>query len=306
MQRFLFFLVLIASGMLSAQECTTYVPVSAFDAKTRATIRGLSASDFAVRAGNNLLHVSRATPMFHNRVLILVNAGAAGQQEQSPDELKSIAEMASNAPPEMPVAFGIYASHAIFTHGFLTRPADLAFELEDVMEKASALHGTSDTPAALHQALAMFGPHQTGDTILLVARGSQPLPTRRAKELAQDFWRRGVRLVIVAQNQQHAEAGAASIFNAFADITSIDSSLIALANRTGGALMGYMTSEWFNLASDGYILALASPASGDRQLKLSIALSSSDLKADLFFPQRITPCSGMLSATADTGRIRAR
>ncbi len=306
MHRLLFVPLLIASGLLSAQECTTYVPVSAFDATTRATIRGLSAADFTARAGRNVWQVSRATPMFHNRVLILVNAGAAKQQAQSTGELTSIAEMAGNAPPEMPVAFGIYASRAIFTHGFVTRPADLAFELDDVMERASALRGASNTPAALHQALAMFGHHQAGDTILLVTRGSQPLPKRRAQELAHEFWRRGVRLVIVAPNSQHINVGPGSIFDAFADITSIDGRLIALANRTGGALMGYMTSEWFNLASDGYILALASPASGDRQLKLSIGLSSSDLKADLFFPQRISPCSGMLSATADTGRARAR
>jgi hypothetical protein len=301
------FFLAAAFPMASAQQCTTSVAVNAFDAQTKAALHGLTAADFEATARSTNLHVVSVEPVFRNRVLILVDH--SGQENQ--DSLRAVADLVSEAPPGMPVAFGVFAQEAVFTPGFIAESDQLRESLDAVLSRASHIGSRPALAKALMQALDAFGAHRPGDTILLVSHSRDQETKSSMDELRSEFRRRGTRLQLLmgllpTPGSRHVDAG--QIFSGWNVADSFSDDLVRLANSTGGVLMGFMNSEWLQSASSGYMLSITTPVAFKKALNWSLRLrdSGNDVPpADLFYPAQLTPCS-MPQIAALSGKAKPR
>jgi hypothetical protein len=78
--------------------------------------------------------------------------------------------------------------------------------------------------------------------------------------------------------------------------------LVKLANGTGGVLMGFMNSEWYNVAASGYLLEISETQnSKQRTWRLRVRNYGDEFGVEpvLFYPQQLPGCSAPLLASAD-------
>lgn len=298
------FLAFVALMMLASladgQQCSTQVPVNAFDSHTRAFVFGLTPADFEATLGHSRLIITGVKPIFRNRVLVLLDVGNHPDRKS----LEDVAQLVDQAPPGMPVAVGIFAQHAVFTHGFISDNDQLSSSVDRLVKKAGALGSGADLHHALERALGIFGSHQPGDTILLVTSGNEHESKRAFTQLRREFRARGTRLQLLAGLLPPVAAQANDASRLFAAwVTPVPETfsdrLITLANSTGGALMGIMNSDWPEAATSGYMLSVVTPAikKGPHHWTLRIRDAGNDVPpADLFYPEQLSPCVAPLVA----------
>ena len=286
------FLLTAVVSLARAQQCTTSVTVNAFDAKSKAAIHGLTSRDFAATVKQRALQVVSVAPVFRNRVLVLVQLDPENTQA-----LRAIADFVREAPPGMPVAFGVFAEHAVITPDFIADTDLLSAAIDDVVSRSAHLGSHSDPEKSLHQALTLFGEHRPGDTILLVSSRRTHLSKHQMQTLREEFRRRGARLQLLTGQPPAMRiqgSPASQIFSQWNMAESIDDQMIALARSTGGVLMGFMNSEWTDAATSGYLLSLSMPASfrNPGSWRLMIRDAGNDVPpADLFYPDQLAPCT---------------
>jgi hypothetical protein len=294
------FLSCVAVAMLASlahgQQCSTQVPVNAFDSHTRAFLFGLTSADFQATVGHSKLTISGVKPIFRNRVLVLLDAGNHPDRKS----LEDVAQLLDQAPSGMPVAVGVFAQRAVFTGNFTSDYDLLISSAHRLIQDADALGSGSNVHHALKQALDLFGPHQPGDTILLVTGGNEHESKRAFNDLRREFRLHGTRLQLLAGLFPAAPSQAASeIFSAWTVPENFSDRLITLANSTGGALMGIMNSDWPEAATSGYMLSIVTPAAmkGPRPWSLRIRDAGNDVPpADLFYPDQLSPCAAPMVA----------
>lgn len=291
-------LFLLLASLAPAQQCTTEVAINAFDSQTKNFLYGLTAADFQAAVGPDHLRIWKVQPVFRNRVLVLLDqSGHPGQES-----VQAMAELVTEAPPGMPVAFGLFARRAAFTHGFIKDPDALSSAVREVMAQANYLGTGSALPAAIHQALDLFGPHQPGDTVLLVSSGGQRENKRTMEKLRKEFRRHGTRLQLLAgllPSRSGRSNDPSLLFAGWALTENMSDNLVRLANSTGGALMGFMNSDWLDAASSGYMLSIVTPADMTRphRWRLRIRDIGNDVPpADLFYPEQLAPCAAQVVA----------
>jgi hypothetical protein len=289
--------VIVLASLASGQECSTQVPVNAFDSHTKAFLFGLTAADFDATLGRAKLKITSVKPIFRNRVLVLLDAG------HQPDRrsLDDVAQLVDEAPPGMPVALGIFAQRAVFTRNFISDNDRLISSVHRLVQQANTLGTGSNLHHALKQALDVFGPNQPGDTILLVTSGDDHESNRTFVNLRKEFHRRGTRLQLLAGLlPATGKANDASrIFSAWMIPENFSDRIVALANSTGGALMGIMNSDWTDAATSGYMLSIVTPAGmrKPRHWNLRIRDAGNDVPpADLIYPEQLSPCAVRLMA----------
>ena len=301
------FLVAISS-FSAAQRCTTSVLVNAFDATTRESLHGLRPSDFAASAGrHDELQVESVRPVFRNRVLVLLDLGglngsSSAQQTARTAMLQNAIEYINEAPQEMPVAFGAFAERAVFTSGFSIGPESLSSSMQSISQRAIGLTGNSNLTTALLQALAMFGQHRPGDTILLISNGNGTARKIKWNALAREFARHETRIQLLMNTPAASVSDSASIFSAFTSVDLMDPSLLKLANGTGGVLMGFMNSEWYNVAASGYLLDIReSQRTKSKSWHLQVRNYGDEFGVTpvLFYPRQLPACSASLLASAE-------
>src|SRR6185312_2979104 len=112
--------------------------------------------------------------------------------------LEDAAQLLDEAPSGMPVAVGIFAQRAAFTRDFISDNNLLISSANRLIQQSQALGTGSNSHYALTQALGRFGPHQPGDTILLVTSGNEHESKRAFNDLRREFRRRGTRLQLLA------------------------------------------------------------------------------------------------------------
>ena len=306
--RLLCIFLLVISSFAAAQRCTTSVLVNAFDATTRESLHGLRPSDFAASAGrHDELQVESVRPVFRNRVLVLVDLGGpngnnSAQQTARTAMLQNAIEYINEAPQEMPVAFGAFAERAVFTSGFSTGPESLSSSMQSISQRAIGLTGNSNLTTALLQALAMFGQHRPGDTILLISNGNGPARKIKWNALAREVARHETRIQLLMNTPAASVSVSASMFSAFTSVDLMDPSLLKLANGTGGVLMGFMNSEWYNVAASGYLLDIReSQRTKSKSWHLQVRNYGDEFGVTpvLFYPRQLPACSASLLASAE-------
>ena len=271
-----------------SQQCSSYVAVNAFDAGSKAPLRGLAARDFTASMGSSIAEVVSIQPAFRNRAVVLVDAA-------SPTILNSVADILREAPEGMPVAFAAFGEHSVLSNGFFSRGDERNVAIDTVLAGSKNLGSHPRVLDALHRAAGLFEHPQPGDTILLVTDRHEAGSRIHAAALRQELQKRGIRVqFLLPPVIVNSDLGAASLFTPWTLIDRADDRIIELAAGTGGAFMGFMNAEWLSVASSGYVMQLLINEASSRKARLHLALRQTGGK--LFYSPRVLPCKTSLVA----------
>ena len=191
---------LLLSSRALAQECTTTVLASFYDQLTKNEIETLKTDDLEVKIDGKKLPVLSASRDFNNRLLILLETEGSAKNDKLADLVSTVTQQARQAPEGKPVAFGVFAEKASFTKGFSSEPEMRTAAINEVVEGAPPLGKRVALWDALHEALALFGPHQPGDTILLVGDPYDDASHHSPESVEKEFIANGTRLFMMRQN----------------------------------------------------------------------------------------------------------
>jgi hypothetical protein len=282
-------LLALASRWAGGQECTTTVLVSFYDQLTTSEIQTLKSEDIEVRMSGASLPVLSASRDFHNRLLILLETEGAGKNEKLENLVDQVTQQARTAPEGKPVAFGIFAEKALFTREFLADPEKRTAAINGVIEEAGSLGKHVALWDALHQALEQFGPHQPGDTILLVGDPYDDSSRHSAHDVEKEFLSRGTRLFIM--RRLHASRVDRDFMWNSHDLEK--STLDRLTQETGGLLSEYVPSL-IRFAWAGYLLEVKLPAGMDKPRKWKVQFrgpaAQAHRKTNFYYPALLPPC----------------
>jgi hypothetical protein len=247
--------------------------------------------------------------MKNNRMLVLVDASGGAEEPKVAESVRTIADVTRQAPAEMPVAFGIFGERAFLSHGFASDLKTMNAQIDEVMTQLSS-PSLGQYPAlfdALHEALALFGEPEPGDTILLVSRGLNYGSKRSAKDLAGEFSNAGVRLLVMTGEHltPPRKDPASQWYTDERSSASLEAGpgavhLLKIAQQTGGSLVGFIGPRWFSAAAVGYTLKLQSPWSFTMakswSLEFTKAAQNSVGRVRLVRPQQLPPCTTVAPA----------
>lgn len=281
--------VLFLSTWAVSQECTTFVVVAALDHTTGEELEMLKAPDFRASVGSKPVEVISATRPFNNRLLILVETDGAANNEKLSDTVELITRFAREAPEGKPIAFGIYADHSVLTKGFFSDPKERTAAINSVVEESGSLGKRVALMDSLHNALVLFGRHQAGDTVLLVADPFDDKSKLSMGEIEKEFITRGTRLSVMLR-QQMSRVARDYIWTSHEREKKL---LENLSAKTGGAYTNFGT-HLFRFPWKGYMLGLKLPEGYNRLGKWKIELRSSggfsQYHPKLYYPEELLPC----------------
>jgi len=293
------FTFFIASSLL-AQNCSTYAVVDPFDGKTSHGIDGLKSENFEAKAGSLSLPIVSAAQNFNSRVLVLLQIGTSPEQQRIQTEAREIADVVRAAPTGRAIAFGVFAEKTFISREFAADPRKRSAVVDEVLAQTAQLRGkTSAVYDSLHEALAAFGPHQPGDTILLMGDGVDHSSKRNPSDLEKEFLASGTRLLVVIEPDVTP-----TVANTLSGVhrKMVAPGLKFLSSITGGAFRYSQSRQFLDFAWAGYLLEIQIPATWDKpkewQLRLKDSSGKIDKKAFLYFPWKLAPCSNLTASTA--------
>jgi hypothetical protein len=280
---------LLVLSQLMAQECTTKVLASFYDQLTKDEIETLKPGDLEIKIDGQRLPVLSASRDFNNRLLILLETEGSAKNEKLADLVSTVTDQARQAPAGKPVAFGVFAEKATFTKGFSSEPEMRTAAINEVIEGAPPLGKRVALWDALHEALALFGPHQPGDTILLVGDPYDDASHRSPESVEKEFIVNETRLFMMRRTQgSHVERD--FMWNNH----ELEKMVLArTAEETGGLLSLYVASL-LRFAWAGYILEFKVPPGTKRTHKWKVqfrgAAAEKHKKANYYFPALLPQC----------------
>ena len=286
---FFLFLILMSSGG-AAQDCTHTVLVSFYDQLTTAEIETLRADDIEVRMSGSVLPVVEASRNFSNRLLILLETEGTTKSEKLENLVETVTRQARTAPEGKPVAFGIFAQKALFTKEFIADPEKRNAAIGALVEEQASLGKHAALWDALHEALARFGPHQPGDTILLVGDPFDDASHRSASDVEKEFISTGTRLFMM--RRAHASRVDRDFMWNSHELEKMV--LDRLTQETGGLLSEYVPSL-IRFAWAGYMLEIKLPPEMNKPRKWKVQLrgaaQAAHRKTNFYYPALLPPCS---------------
>jgi hypothetical protein len=274
----------------SAQACTSYVVVSAFDRKTGDDIDDLNAGDFQAMLGNHDVAVVSATQKFTDRLLVLLQTD--GTNNDRIEEVVDLAtRMARQAPEGKPLAFGVFVKRSAFTQGFIKEQKSRALAISGLREEEPNLGKQVQLYNALHQALKVFGPHQPGDAVLVITDGYDDGSDHSGAEVQKEYVNSGTRLFVALRRTPSRVSGNF--------VWTSPEPLIHFVQRmseiTGGMYTMFSARD-FSFAWEGYMLGLkapdgVSPKHHKLKVRLQGAAALEHKRVNLYFPERLPDCS---------------
>ncbi|HZU30702.1 MAG TPA: hypothetical protein VFB79_06275, partial [Candidatus Angelobacter sp.] len=252
-------------------------------------LENLKAEDIQVRMSGRDLPVVDFTRKFSNRLLILVETDGAEKSDKLADVVEMVTRQARTAPEGKPVAFGIYSEKALFTKGFADDPEKRADEVNDVIEQASSLGKRVAMWDALHQAIALFGAHQPGDTILLVGEPYDDKSRHSAQDIEKEFLSTGTRLFIM-RRQHPSRVERDFVWSSH----SLEKTVLErITQETGGLLSEYVPSL-IRFGWAGYLLQVKLPADMNRPRQWKVLFrgpaAKIHKKTNFYYPTLLRPC----------------
>ncbi|HEY2390618.1 MAG TPA: hypothetical protein VGK22_05550 [Candidatus Angelobacter sp.] len=290
---FFFFLFVFTASALFAQNCTAYVLVDPFDTKTGMGIDNLTAENFSAKIDGLSLPIVSATQRFNNRLLVLIEVRGNTDPKQMEPTIQGIV---GRAPAGRPIAFGVFSEEAFISEEFSDDHKRRSAAIHELVTKAAQLPGKDSALFdSLHQAIAAFGPHQPGDTILLVTEGKDYTSKRSPTDLTKEFAASGTRLLVVIEpnpnpaNRDFAQHSRES-----------DRALKLLTSSTGGAYKEQSYGRILEFAWAGYILGIQIPNTLNNPKEWKLELKNTNGRTNkhsfLYFPWKLRPCSGTAMA----------
>jgi len=288
--RLLALLLALIASPAPPQECTATVLVSFYDQLTTAEIQTLNAGDIEARMSNTVLPVLDANRNFNNRLLILLETEGTAKSEKLGDLVEMVTRQARTAPEGKPVAFGIFSEKALFTKDFIADPEKRNSAIGAIIEEEASLGKHAALWDALHEALAQFGAHQPGDTILLVGDPFDDVSRHSARDIEKEFISTGTRLFMM--RRAHASRVDRDFMWNSHDLEK--NTLDRITQETGGLLSEYVPSL-IRFAWAGYMLEVKLPPGMDHPRKWKVqfrgAARESHRKTNFYYPAVLPPCS---------------
>jgi hypothetical protein len=287
----LFFLLstAMAQAQSETQACTSYVLVSAFDHKTGDDIKDLNADDFQARLGKAQVDIVSATQQFTDRLLILVQTDGT-RNEKIEDVVSLATRLARQAPAGKPIAFGVFVKRAMFSGGFASDPKERTRNIGEIAEEEPNLGKEVHLYDALHQALGIFGPHQPGDTVLLVTDGYDDGSDHSGNGVKGEYMASGTRLMVMLRRTPSHVSGNFMWTSPEPQIHLME----AMSVATGGTYTMFGAREFANVWQ-GYMLGVRLPdakkKAHDFKVQLRGLAADTHRRSNLYYPQRLPPCS---------------
>ena len=286
----LFLFLAVISFNAAGQECTTTVLASFYDQLTKDEIETLKTEDFAVKIDGKALPVLSASRNFHNRFLILLQTEGSAQNDKLADLVNTVTLQARQIPDGKPVAFGVFAEKALFTKGFLADSKERTAAINDVIEGAGPLGKHVALWDALHEALELFGPHQPGDTILLVGDPYDDISHHSANAVEKEFISSGTRLFMM--RRMHGSRVDRDFLWTSHELEK--TVLDRTTQETGGLLSEYVPSL-IRFAWAGYLLEFKVPPAAHHSHKWKVQFrgpaAQTHRKTNFYYPARLPVCA---------------
>ncbi|MGZ4843463.1 MAG: hypothetical protein ACXVJ1_02060 [Candidatus Angelobacter sp.] len=284
-----FFVLLLSSGA-AAQECTTTVLASFYDQLTKNEIETLKADDLEVKIDGKKLPVLSASREFNNRLLILLETEGSAKNDKIADLISTVTLQARQAPEGKPVAFGVFAEKAEFTKGFSSQPEMRTAAVNEVIEGAAPLGKRVALWDALHQALALFGPHEPGDTILLVGDPYDDSSRHSADSVEKEFVASGTRLFMM-RRIHGSRVDRDFLWNSH----ELEKTVLArITQETGGLLSEYVASL-IRFAWAGYLLEIKLPPKANHAHTWKVQFRGTAVethrKTNFYYPAHLPACT---------------
>jgi hypothetical protein len=296
---FLVFIFAAAPSYAAQPECTRTVLVSFYDQPTKNEIETLKTEDFEVKVDGKKFPVLSSSREFNNRLLILLETQGAARNEHIDDVVTEVTLQARQAPEGKPVAFGIFSERAFFTKGFSTDPNKRTTEIGAVMEEASKLGKRVALWNSLHQAIALFGPHQPGDTILVVTDPYDDMSNHSADSVEKELIASGTRLFMMRRlhaSRVDQDFGWKS--------HEFEKMMIDRMTQETGGLWSEYVPTLVSFAWAGYMLEIKLPPGLDNPRKWKVQFQGEAAhvhkKTNFYYPARFPGCS-----TQSPGDIKA-
>jgi len=281
--------VLMSSSWAVAQQCTVKVQVSFYDQRTTEEIKTLKAEDLEIKIDGKKLPVLSASRDFNNRLLILLETEGSAKNDKLADLVTTVTQQARQSPEGKPVAFGVFAEKASFTKGFSSNPEMRTAAVNEVVEGAPPLGKHVALWDALHEALALFGPHQPGDTILLVGDPYDDSSHHTYASVEKEFIASGTRFFMM--RRMH---GSRVDRDFMWDTHDREKMVLArMTQETGGLLSEYVASL-IRFGWAGYMLEFKLPPGVNRphnwKVEFRGAAAQTHRKTNYYYPARFPAC----------------
>jgi hypothetical protein len=306
-------LMVISCGLLAAaQDCTQTVPMNALDQKTGRAVTLLSSDVFQARMGTMTVPITAIKPVKERRILVLVDQSGSmapknnlgsHQKEALQITEDTLAELLTDLPGGVSVAYGFFNDKMVFTEGFFSDSRQLQQAIADTRQKLQK-PGSGGTALfdALQQAMLRFGTPHSGDVIVLLSDGGENKSKSTERESVKEFRRSGLRLTLLLVNQHSSEWAEPYV-----------STVIGLAEETGGAIStidindpSWTTKKdaaanqtalrrfWTEEVLSGYVLQVQVPSSLKKPRKWKVQVNTgtdAQLKhVTLQYPEKLEPC----------------
>jgi hypothetical protein len=291
MRRSLWFILFaaLAACRSAGQECSTTVLVSFYDQLTTNEIETLKADDVEVKMDGTTLPLLGFTRDFTNRLVILLETDGADKNDKLAEIVDRVTRQARTAPEGKPVAVGIFADKAIFTKGFFADTEKRTAAVNEVIEEAGSLGKRVALWDSLHEALALFGAHQPGDTIMLVGDPYDDKSHHSPGDVEKELVRTGTRLFMLQRAQGSRVDRPDFLWTSHeAEKNRLD----RMTQETGGLLSAYVPSL-IRFAWAGYLLEFKLPPGMDRPRKWKVrfrgAARDTHRKTNFHYPNLLPP-----------------
>jgi hypothetical protein len=299
----LFVLLAATARTIAGQECTNTVLVSFYDQLTTSEIETLNTNDIEVRMAGSSLPVLSFSRDFSNRLLILLETDGASKSDKLGDLVIAVTRQARTAPDGKPVAFGIFAQKSVFTKGFFSDPEKRTAAVNDVIEEAGSMGQRVALWDSLHAALQQFGPHQPGDTVLLIGDPYDDISHHKADDVEKEYLTSGTRFFMM--RRMHAS----HVDRDFSWSThELEKTVLErMTQETGGLLSEYVPSL-IRFAWAGYMVTVQLPPGMDKPHKWKVQFRGPAVrmhrKTNFYYPVLLPPCDSRAAATKEAADRR--
>jgi hypothetical protein len=287
------FLLLFPTAWAMAQQCTAYSVVSAIDRKTGDDIDDLNASDFEAQMGKSPLQVVSATQNFNNRVLVLLETDGT-KSERVEDAVTLVTRMARQAPDGRRLAFGVFSQRAKFSKGFNPDAKQRSAEISELIEEAPELGSSVALFDALHDAIALFGPREPGDTVVLISDAFDEASKHGSDAVEKEFEASGIRLLVMMRQPLSHVTG-----NFIWKPPERDREVLERMSARTGGIYTMFNAALFSFAWRGYLLEVALPEGVSKphpwKLRLGEGAAEEHRRTSLYYPERLPGCPGALA-----------
>ena len=283
-------LALLLSPQGLAQECTVTVLASFYDQLTKDEIETLKPDDLEIKIDGKRLPVLSASRDFNNRLLILLETEGSAKNEKLSGLVSIVTQQARQVPAGKPVAFGVFAEKATFTKGFSSEPEMRTAAINEVIEGAPPLGKRVALWDALHEALALFGPHQPGDTVLLVGDPYDDSSHRSPESVEKEFVVNGTRLFMMRRTE-----GSRVERDFMWQTHDLEKMVLARTTEETGGLLSMYVASLIRFAWAGYMLEIKLPPGMSRPHKWKVQFRGdaavTHRKTNFYYPARFPACN---------------